>query len=187
MKLLVKKKKPTNYTHLLQVVNQHCVVHIKKETNEWCPQSPVTSLNSLILTVEFPLGSGCIAAEATAILNSCFNYNYSSMFSSVVQTFSPHETHVTEAEVWASRMPCGMAACYLYFCSSPKGRVLCSTPSEQPHALCCFLGISRSDGCLPTSRAARHIPQNFTFLSNLTHNFRLKSSNLLLKTKNTNR
>lgn len=32
----------------------------------------VTSLNSLILTVKFPLGSGCIAA-AIAVFNTCFN------------------------------------------------------------------------------------------------------------------
>lgn len=76
-----------NCTHLLQVVNQCCVVHIKKETNEWYPQSHVTSLNSLILTVKFPLGAGCIAAEAIAIFNNCFNYNYFSMPSSVVRTF----------------------------------------------------------------------------------------------------
>lgn len=49
-------------------------MHIKKETHQWHPQSHVTSLNSLILTVEFPLDSGCAVAEATAILfNNCFN------------------------------------------------------------------------------------------------------------------
>lgn len=32
----------------------------------------VTSLNSLILTVKFPLGSGCIAV-ATAVFDACFN------------------------------------------------------------------------------------------------------------------
>lgn len=34
VKLLGKK----SCTHLLQVVNQCCVVHIKKETNEWYPK-----------------------------------------------------------------------------------------------------------------------------------------------------
>lgn len=44
-------------------------MHIKKETNEWYPQShvDVTSLNSLILTVKFPLGSGSIAAAIAAL------------------------------------------------------------------------------------------------------------------------
>lgn len=36
VKLLEKKK---SCTHLLQVVNQCCAVHIKKETNEWYPQT----------------------------------------------------------------------------------------------------------------------------------------------------
>lgn len=85
VKLLEKK----TCTHLLQVVNQCCVVHIKKETHQWYPQSHVTSLNSLILTVKFPLDFGCNVAEATAIFNNCFNYSYSSIISSVVRTCSP--------------------------------------------------------------------------------------------------
>lgn len=66
-----------------------CIVHIKKETNELYPQSHVTSLNSLILTGRFPLGSGCIAAQATAVFTNCFNYDSSSMISSMVRTPFP--------------------------------------------------------------------------------------------------
>lgn len=102
-------KKNKTCTHLLQVVNQCCVVHIKKETHQWHPQSHVTSLNSLILTVEFPLDSGCAVAEATAILfKNCFNCSYSSIISSVVRTcfFFPFKKHrVTKTVVRASRIP----------------------------------------------------------------------------------
>lgn len=135
------------------------MVHIKKETNEWYPQSHVTSLHSLILTVEFPLGSGCTAAEAIAIFNTYFNYNYSSMISSVVRTFFSSRKLMLQKQYYGlAGYPMGWLPITSISAAPGKARPRYAIHQASTILLCeACLGISRLDGCLLTSQGA-HLP-----------------------------
>lgn len=117
------------------------VVHIKKETNEQYPQSHVSSLNSLMLTGKFPLGSGCIAAQATAtVFTNCFNYDYSSMISSTVRTPFPPWNFCNKCSTMSQQdSPWDCSLLFVLRQLLERQAALCSTPSKHRPALCSLL------------------------------------------------